>query len=214
MFTGLIEKIGFLKCKERMHGGVTLTIEHDAWKTSLRPGDSIAVNGACLTVTGVTSGSFTCDALEETLSRTNLGAMAVDARLNLERALRVGDHVGGHFVSGHVDGVASAVEIRKEGRDRVIRLSCDPALLRGMVLKGSVACDGISLTISALSAHWFEVNVIPLTWSMTNLGFLAVSGTVNIETDLLGKFVLRSLQKDVDDDGIDYNDLCRAGFVE
>jgi len=214
MFTGLIEKTGFLKSIERINGGAVLAIEHDLWETPLRKGDSMAVNGACLTVTGSTTSFFTCDALDETLMKTNLGIRKNGARLNLERALKVGDHVGGHFVSGHVDGMARVEEIRRVGRDRIVRFACAAEILQGIVMKGSVACDGISLTVSAISGADFEVNIIPLTWDATNLQFLAISDLVNIETDMIGKFVRRCLTNSSSGTVINYDDLHRTGFID
>lgn len=212
MFTGLIEKTGTLKASERVRGGTSLLIEHDAWAEPLQPGESVSVNGVCFTVTNPAGRSFSCDALDETLSRTTFGSRKAGSLLNLERALRLGDHVGGHFVSGHVDGVARLIAARDAGRDWILRLECTRDLLEGMVMKGSVACDGISLTISALADSFFEVNVIPFTWANTALSHLAEGDMVNIETDMLGKYVRRSLLGKEHE--LDYDNLRIAGFIE
>ncbi|MDD4872393.1 MAG: riboflavin synthase [Kiritimatiellae bacterium] len=215
MFTGLIEKIGTLKSRHKDQEGTVLTIEHALWEMPVQKGESIAVNGVCFTVTGVTEGTFTCDVLDETLSVTNFGTKEVGAKLNLERAIRVGDSIGGHFVSGHIDGVSRLVSISNAGRDKVLRFESGDNLLHDMVMKGSVACDGVSLTISALADSWFEVNVIPFTWTHTTLCNLRDGDTVNIETDMLGKYVRRSIetgQKSMH--GLDFDNLRMAGFID
>lgn len=213
MFTGLIEKVGTLKSRQKIDGGTTLSVEHEPWKSALESGESIAVNGICFTVTERTETSFKCDALDETLSKTNLNFRNLGTPVNLERALRVGDRIGGHFVSGHVDGVAKVASIKDAGRDKVLRFLCDHSLLKGMVLKGSVACDGVSLTISALDISFFEVNIIPFTWNTTALSFLEQGARVNIETDMFGKYVMRQSGDNCVQKEVDYEHLKNAGFV-
>jgi riboflavin synthase len=215
MFTGLINGIGILRSMKQNHGGTTLTIEHELLKTPLQLGESIAVNGVCLTVTDATEKIFSCDVLNETLTKTNIGLKNTGSRLNLERSLRVGDSIGGHFVSGHIDGVACLTAVRNAGRDKVLRFKSDADILDGMVTKGSVACDGVSLTISDLSELWFEVNVIPFTWIHTTLGNLADGDTVNVETDMLGKYVRRSVMEgEIPGHKLDFDNLRMAGFID
>ena len=213
MFTGLIQKIGILKQKDRQHGGTSMVVGHEPWDRPVEAGESIAVNGVCLTVTASTSHSFACDALDETLSVTSLGSRAVGAQLNLERALRAGDAIGGHFVTGHVDGQARLASKRNAARDFVLRFEAAPDLIRGLVMKGSVACDGISLTVSAISDTWFEVNVIPYTMAQTTLRQISEGDPVNIETDMLGKFVRRQAEA-CQEKEIGLDDLRTAGFID
>jgi riboflavin synthase len=171
-------------------GGAQAVIEVacSGWDRPLTVGESVAVQGACLTVVKAGARGFACDVLAETLARTNLGEKRAGDRLNLERATRVGDALGGHIVSGHVDGTGRVRTIGRDGKDRVLQVACDRALLAGMIPKGSVAVDGVSLTISRLDAEWFQVNIIPHTWSATALGDLRTGQSVNLETDMLGKY--------------------------
>jgi len=213
MFTGLIEKVGTLKSAQIIQGGNTFTVAHDPWKEPLKPGESIAVNGICFTVTSAVASAFTFDALDETIGRTNIRTRKPGAPLNIERALRIGDSVGGHFVSGHVDGVASLVSVRTAGRDKVLKLECSAELIEGMVIKGSVACDGVSLTISGLSTNSFEVNVIPFTLANTSLRYSTEGDILNIETDMLGKYIYRYTQKGKSSGSLDFDKLRDTGFI-
>ncbi len=176
-------------------------------------GESVAVQGACLTVTGFDNNGFTCDVLDETLARTNLGKLPIGADLNLERAMKLGDRIGGHLVTGHVDAVGTIAKIRPAGRDRIVTINCDAAVAAGIVQKGSIAIDGISLTVSAVSDDGFEVNIIPFTWEHTSLRTRSEGDDVNLETDLLGKYVQRYLQTMGDAGGVDMGTLARAGFL-
>jgi len=213
MFTGLIQRVGRLADRQVRGTGARLTIEHAPWETMLVLGESVAVMGACLTVTAREPGWFSCDALAETLDRTTLGRLAVGRAVNLERALRVGDRLGGHFVSGHVDGLGTVEELRPAGADRILRIACDPDLARGMVWKGSIAIDGVSLTLTAAEAAGLEVNLIPLTWEETTLGTLTPGTRVNLETDMIGKYVQRYLGGHGDGGGLTVEKLMRAGFA-
>lgn len=159
-------------------------------------GESVAVQGACLTVTSVGDGCFTADLLDETLRRTTLQRLVQGARVNLERALALGDRLGGHIVSGHVDECGTLAGIEERGRDLAWRMSCSKELARQTVMKGSVAIDGVSLTVSGLGDDWFEVNLIPHTLKETSLGDRRVHDAVNLEGDLLGKYVARLLGKE------------------
>ena len=215
MFTGLIQKTGLIRSmKKRSGGGLLLGIGHETWPDGLQKGESVAVNGACLTVTEVISPeSFTCDCLDETLRNTCLGALVTGDRLNLERALAFGDRLGGHLVSGHVDGTGKVAAIRPDGPDYVVRVKCSPELLGGMVLKGSVALDGISLTISALQNDAFEVSVIPHTWQNTTLQKFEPGRLVNIETDMIGKYLKRFMHAP-EVSSVDEDLLRRSGFIK
>ena len=213
MFTGLIQIQGVLERRDRGQGGLRFHIRA-AWDRPLVEGESIAVNGACLTAADIQGDAFVCDVLEETVARTNLGGKQPGFRLNLERALKVGDALGGHWVSGHVDGLGRLLEHRRGGRDGTMRFACAPDLLRGLVQKGSIAVDGISLTVAGLDERSFTVCLIPYTWDHTSLGALNEGDTVNLETDLIGKYVFRYLQGRDVPSGITEESLRRAGFGE
>ena len=196
MFTGLVEKVGHLRGIRRSGGGASFEIECGEWDNALELGESVAVQGTCLTVTSAGDGGFTCDVLDETLNRTNLGDKAVGAALNLERALKMGDRLGGHLVSGHVEAVG-----------------CPAELAVGIIEKGSVAIDGISLTVSAVGDDWFEVNIIPFTWEHTSLAERKVGDSVNLETDMLGKYVKRYVDAVAGGGSLSLEKLAAAGFV-
>ena len=214
MFTGLVEKVGRVARWERDSQGRTLWVTHDPWQPSLAVGESVAVQGVCLTVTRAASGAFACDVLDETLARTNLGTKHEQAPLNLERALRATDRLGGHIVAGHVDGTGTARAVRREGLDRVIAVEAGDALMRYIAMKGSVACDGVSLTVAAVAATGFEVHVIPHTWEHTSLGVLVPGDTVNIETDIMARYVERLDGGAVASASrVDLDLLRRAGYV-
>lgn len=189
MFTGIIEKKGEVQSAEQRGDGARLTIAYARWDEPVVDGESIAVNGVCLTVTGTTGDHASFDILQETLDRTNLGGLDSGSGVNLERSLRVGDRMGGHFVTGHIDGVAQVQEIEPVGEDIIVRLACSAELMQGIVMKGSVACDGISLTVAEVSEGAFGVHIIPFTRQETTWGSLATGDAVNIELDMLGRYV-------------------------
>jgi len=193
MFTGLIAAVGSVTAVERDGEGATLTIATEL-AGQLAEGDSIAVNGVCLTATDVGEASFRAQAMIETLERSSLGALQVDARVNLELALRAQDRLGGHLVQGHVDGTGTVRATRAEGFARVLEIAVEPRLMRYLVEKGSVTLDGVSLTVSALSEDGFSVSLIPETLQRTNLGLVREGDRVNIEVDILAKHVERLLQ--------------------
>lgn len=212
MFTGLVQRVGVLRQLARSGGGWSLEITHEPWPDRLALGESVAVQGACLTVTTEAAGVFRADVLDETLSRTALQKLCAGARVNLERALAVGDRLGGHFVSGHIDeqGVLGGIEPR--GRDVAWRVRCSRGLAQLTVEKGSVAIDGVSLTVSGLGDDWFEVNLIPHTLNTTSLGERRLNEPLNLEGDLLGKYVARILGKGKQT-GITDAMLAENGFV-
>jgi riboflavin synthase len=190
MFTGLIADLGSVTGLEEDDDGATLRIQ-TRLAESLREGDSIAVNGVCLTATEVSREGFQAQAMIETLRRSSLRALAPGSHVNLELALRAGDRLGGHVVQGHVDGTGSVRSLREEGFARVLEIDADPQLTRYLVEKGSVAVDGVSLTVSALDDSGFAVSLIPETLARTSLGEIREGGLVNIEVDILAKHVER-----------------------
>jgi len=190
MFTGLIGDLGSVTGLEQNGAGATLEISTPLAQ-ELTAGDSIAVNGVCLTATEAHDSSFRTQAMLETLDRSALGSLRPGARVNLELALRVGDRLGGHVVQGHVDGTGTVRAIREEGFARVVEIEIEPALLRYLVEKGSVAVDGVSLTVSALHDDGFSVSLVPETLTRTNLGTIGQGDRVNIEVDVLAKHAER-----------------------
>lgn len=188
MFTGLVQRLGRLDRIAFRNGSARLAVRADL--PSPETGESIAVNGICLTLVSYAAGCLSFDILRETLDRTALGSRPVGSILHLERALRAGDALGGHFVSGHVDGTGSIVSCGRDGPDRVLLVRAAPALLDGIVPKGSVALDGVSLTVVELDRPngTFGVHLIPHTWDNTAFRTLSPGSLINIETDLLGKF--------------------------
>lgn len=194
MFTGLIETIGTVRRLTRASGGARLEIEVE-WPDGSNPaqGDSIAVNGACLTAIGPTARTFEADLSSETLARTLLAELRPGDSVNLERALKLGDRFGGHIVQGHVDAYARLVSIHPEGGFQRWRISLPPEHAREIASKGSVTLDGVSLTVSSLGADWFEVALIPETLAATTLGRLSAGSRLHLETDVLAKYVARRL---------------------
>ena len=190
MFTGLVAELGRVTEVRRTADGAHLTIG-GALAAQMSRGDSVAVNGVCLTATGVDEASFEADVMEETLRRSSLGAAREGTAVNLELALRAGDRMGGHVVQGHVDGTGTVRSVRPEGMAQVLAIAADPGLLRYVVEKGSIAVDGISLTVATLGDDVFTVSLVPETLSRTSLGAAAPGDTVNLEVDVLAKYVER-----------------------
>jgi riboflavin synthase len=191
VFTGIIECAGVVEQVGVRDDGARLVVNAPAVAEEARVGDSVAVNGCCLTIVENRDGRLTFDAVAETLRRTNLGELGVGERVNLERPLRADGRFDGHIVQGHVDGTAALESVTEEGNSRRLRFNAGPEILRYVVEKGSIAVDGISLTVAALGADWFEVAIIPHTWQVTNLGTKGAGSTVNIEVDILAKYVER-----------------------
>jgi riboflavin synthase len=193
MFSGIIQKVGKIEKVERApDGSGRLTMSCEPWPQPIQLGESIANNGVCLTVTHMDHNTFSFDLLDETFKKTNLGDLKPGDLVNLERALRVGDVIGGHFVTGHVDGVGVTSAWEPIGRDFIWRIQCPIAITDGMVPKGSIALDGISLTIVDLADGAFSVHIIPHTVTHTNLSRIRVGLPVNLETDMLGKYALKA----------------------
>jgi riboflavin synthase len=194
MFTGLVETLGTVRRLLPDGAGVHVVIAAPAIASELTVGDSVAINGACLTVVERDAETCRFQAGPETLHRTNLGELAAGDRVNLERALRVGDRLGGHFVQGHIDGLGRIAERHRDGDWEMVWFACPAALAAQMVSKGSVAVDGVSLTVVDVAAERFSVALIPHTLAQTTLGFKPVGAAVNLETDILAKYVGRCLQ--------------------
>lgn len=198
MFTGIVEELGEVIAVEHLAEAARITVRGETAAEDAAPGDSVAVNGVCLTVTAVHGPEFTADVMAETLARTGLGGLSPGTRVNLERPMRLGGRLGGHLVQGHVDATAAVTARRPGPHWEVVRLAVPPGLDRYLVEKGSVALDGVSLTVSALGGGdgepgWFEVSLIPATLAVTTLGRVPVGGTVNLEVDMIGKYVERML---------------------
>jgi riboflavin synthase len=192
MFTGLVECVGVLRARSPRGPGVRLGFE--APLEALLLGESVAVNGACLTVVGTQSDGFEVDVTVETLERTTLGRQAPGDRVNLERAVRAGDRLGGHLVQGHVDGIAEVLHTERAGEALRAVIGCAPSLLRFVAEKGSVALDGVSLTVNSVEAGSFSVMLIPHTLAVTTLGGVAPGRAVNLEVDLVARYVSRLLE--------------------
>lgn len=189
MFTGIIEEVGRV---ERLGGG-SIAIACSRVLTDVHLGDSIAVNGVCLTVTSYDRTHFTADVMPETVRRTSLAELKKGSPVNLELALTLSARLGGHIVSGHIDGTGEIVSLVDEGNAILLKVAADAKLLRYIVEKGSVALDGISLTVAAVTATDFTVSLIPHTREVTNLGSKKAGSTINIETDIIGKYVEKML---------------------
>ena len=192
MFTGLVEDLGTVAAVHATGDGVRLTLQTPLAR-QLGEGDSIAVNGVCLTAVGICGDRFGADVMHETLRRSSLGEVAAGARVNLELALRAGARLGGHMVQGHVDAVGVVADVRDDGFARVVTIEADPALLRYVVEKGSIAVDGVSLTVAAVDDTSFAVSLIPETLERTNLGAARKDTIVNLEVDILAKYVEKLL---------------------
>ncbi|PID72381.1 MAG: riboflavin synthase [Desulfobulbus propionicus] len=193
MFTGIIQGLGTVVEKRAAGGGVVLALETDFALTDPEEGESIAVNGACLTARDIVEHRFLADVSPESLSRTGLGDLRVGSRVNLERALRLSDRLGGHLVSGHVDAMATVEERRNAGDFTLFTFSLDSSLMRYVIEKGSITIDGISLTVNSCDHTRFSVSIIPHTLAVTTLGALKQGDKVNIEVDIIGKYVEKLL---------------------
>ena len=194
MFTGLVSDVGRIVSADTTADGQRLEVA-TRLAAELAEGDSVAVNGVCLTATTVTSEGFTADAMHETLRRTSLGAAVAAGRVNLELPLRASDRLGGHVVQGHVDAVGTVRSIEPEGFARVITIAAPPELLRYVVEKGSIAIDGVSLTVARIDDDAFAVSLIPETLERTTLGAAEPGTPVNLEVDVLAKYVERLVQR-------------------
>jgi riboflavin synthase len=192
MFTGIIEELGeIVALTHENDGSARVTVRGPLAVSDAKSGDSISVSGVCLTAVELTADHFTADVMGQTLAMSNSAQWTVGRAVNLERATAVGDRLGGHIVQGHIDGTARVLEVRDEGSWRIIRFALDAAHAPLVVDKGSIAIDGISLTVSSAGDDWFEVCLIPETLTRTTLGDRTVGDLVNIETDILARHVAR-----------------------
>lgn len=211
MFTGIIEEVGHV----RHIGGGKLSIDCRKVVSDVRSGDSIAVNGVCLTVTSFDKNHFVADVMPETVRCTSLAELGKGSLVNLERALTLTDRFGGHIVSGHIDATGRVVSLKEEGNAVLMKIAADSEILRYIVVKGSVALDGISLTVAATTDYDFTVSLIPHTRKVTNLADKKEGSPINIETDMLGKYVEKLLtkgEKKQRKSGVSLSFLCENGF--
>ncbi len=188
MFTGLVADLGTVMAVDASDAGVRLTVRT---ALGLREGDSVAVNGVCLTATSVPDGAFTADVMHETLRRSSLGELEDGSKVNLELPLRADDRLGGHFVQGHVDGLGTIWDVCEEGFSHVVTIGAPAELIRYVIEKGSIAVDGVSLTVSGLGDDWLQVSLIPETLERTILGEATAGTPVNLEVDVLAKYIER-----------------------
>ena len=189
MFTGIVEALGTVKSLRKGAHSAIITVEAPQVLDDVHVGDSIAVNGVCLTVTSFTARTFDADIMHETLDRSDLGALHAGSKVNVERAMAANGRFGGHIVSGHIDGVGKIVRIETDDNAVWFTISVDRWILRHVILKGSITIDGISLTVARLTDATFSVSVIPHTRAETNLAIKGVGDEVNLETDVIGKYV-------------------------
>jgi riboflavin synthase len=192
VFTGLVADRGAVEAVQATGDGVRLTLS-TSLAAELAEGDSIAVNGVCLTATGVQVDRFAVDVMHETLQRSTLGGATRGEAVNLELALRAADRLGGHIMQGHVDGVGTVTGVRADGFARVVTITAGPDVLRYVILKGSIAVDGVSLTVARIDDESFDVSLIPETLQRTSLGSVQAQDTVNLEVDVLAKYVEKLL---------------------
>ncbi len=213
MFTGIIEEVGVVKKIDRKPGMARLTVEANTVVEDIKVGDSVACNGVCLTVVELNHHSISFDIMSQTLERTNLGKGKVGEKINLERSLRAGDRLSGHILSGHIDGMGTLVMKWFDGGNLVLRIATSVDIMRYLVPEGAIACDGISLTIVDLAKDYFTVHIIPHTLTMTNLRFKQIGAMLNLEVDLIGKYVYKYLAQNVKSPKINKEFLAEHGFM-
>jgi riboflavin synthase len=214
VFTGIIEEVGSIGTIERSFNSISLQIKCQKILEGMAAGDSICVSGICLTVKSLDGGSFWADATPETLQRTSIADMAFGTRVNLERALTLSSRLGGHLVTGHVDGVGRLVSVTQVGNSKMIRIEFDAELRPFIAPKGSVALEGISLTVVSVVDNCFEVSVIPFTENNTNLRYKRVGDKLNIETDIIAKYIKELVSSNQQDRKSRLLDLLRnKGFL-
>lgn len=216
MFTGIIEETGMVLAVKRKQNSAVISVSCNKILNDTKIGDSIAVNGICLTVTDFGSYYFSADVMPETINRTSLKQINVGSPVNLERAMAANGRFGGHIVSGHIDGTGVISQITEDENAVIMEIQTEKALLEGMIVKGSVAIDGISLTIISVSSSAFAVSLIPHTRKETNLSVKKIGDTVNLETDVIGKYVSRYFETVKDKEkqsDITMDFLAEKGFI-
>ena len=214
MFTGIIEEVGTVKAVQHSGSNSFIRIEAKKVLEDVHLGDSIAVNGVCLTVTHFDSTTFQADVMNETLSRSSLGSLRNGSPVNLERAMAAGGRFGGHIVSGHIDGTGTVSDIRNDGIAVWYTISANADILRYIVEKGSIAIDGISLTVAKVTDDSFSVSIIPHTASVTILGTKKIGDIVNLENDIVGKYVEKLMKPaDSPQSGLNMEMLAKNGFI-
>ena len=215
MFTGIIEELGKISALEKKADGVRVRIAAEVVTQETNSGDSIAVNGVCLTATDITANSFAADVSGETLNRSTIGGLQVGSAVNLERAVTPATRLGGHIVQGHVDARGKFLQANQEGDFWTVRIGFPPEISRYLVYKGSISVEGISLTIANLQEDFFEIAVIPKTWELTNLSRLQSGAAVNLEVDIIAKYVERILldgRTEVKSSGLTMEKLAALGY--
>ena len=212
MFTGIIETIGTVRSASKRNDGLRLAVDAGVVAEGAKPGDSVSVNGACLTAAAIAGDTIEFDVVPETAERTGLRLLAPGHKVNLERPLRVGDRLSGHIVQGHVDGTGSVRDVRRRGESVEMEVAADRDLLRYVVVKGSIAVDGVSLTVAGVGDDGFQVALIPTTLAQTTLGLRKPGDQVNLETDILAKYVER-ISTARASEGLTEELLSQAGFA-
>lgn len=213
MFTGIVETSGRISETRESPHGRRLGIDAESFAEECRLGESICVSGVCLTVATVSAPTIEFDVVRETLEKSTLGFKNVGDLVNLERSLRVGDRLDGHFVQGHVDGTATVQQVRRSGKEYVVGVRPEPALMRFVVPKGSIAIDGVSLTIAEVDGETFTVALIPTTLERTTFSSLAIGHRVNLETDIIVRTIVHSMRNMVGGNTLKMGTLLEAGFA-
>jgi riboflavin synthase len=216
MFTGIIEELGEISSLEKHAKGARIRISAKSVTTGANEGDSIAVNGVCLTALDITPNSFVADVSQETLNRSTIGELKIGSKINLERAVTPSTRLGGHIVQGHVDGRGEFLQAIREGDFWTVRVGFPKELGQYLVYKGSISVEGISLTIANLADDYFEIAVIPKTWELTNLSILKKGDAVNLEVDVIAKYVERIMlygRNEKQREEITIEKLQKLGFV-
>ena len=207
MFTGIVEELAQIKSIEPKSKGIRYVISAEVVVDDLKIGDSISVNGVCLTIVKIGKDIFCMDLVEETLNKSNLGELKVGDFVNLERAMKVSDRLGGHIVQGHVETLGVILEKQMQDEEAILSVGLDPEWMRFCIPKGSITLDGVSLTITRINGNIIEIALIPHTLENTTLGIKGKSETLNIETDIIGKYIDRLLSFDAEEEIIDTNIL-------
>ncbi len=214
MFSGIVQKMGEIVELDLKEKWGRIAVKTDEWNPPIENGESIATSGICLTTTEYRNNTFSFDVLRETFEKTNLGERNVGDKVNLERSLKWGDPMGGHIVVGHVDGVGQVKTVEQVGRDWKYEFTCSQEILDGMVYKGSISIDGVSLTVAELCASSFWVHIIPFTYENTSFCQYREGTGVNLEVDLLAKYMRRLVERGKGYSGVTWKDLRETGLID